>query len=287
MLFSSAKPPAQGPQEGSEVSARLRATVDALSRPRHRLAHPAENRRTAEWLADALAELGYRVELQGPYRNVVASPRQQDAAPLPLVGAHYDSVPDTPGADDNASGVAALLEVAGRAAAAGRAALFVAFNGEEDGLLGSRDFVRSWQGPQVTCAHVLEMVGYRTTAPGSQRSPVPLPGAPTVGDFLGIVAGAGGVPELDRVLRAARSLPGGPKVVGLKTYFGLHRRIPDLGRSDHAPFWEAGVPALMWTDTAEFRNPHYHRPSDTPDTLDYAFMAGVVELLLASLAAGA
>jgi hypothetical protein len=66
----------------------------------------------------------------------------------------------------------------------------------------------------------------------------------------------------------------------------IRRSAPHVLRSDHAPFWERGRPALMWTDTAEFRNPHYHRPTDTPDTLDYDFMAGVTRLLIHAVLTG-
>jgi hypothetical protein len=126
--------------------------------------------------------------------------------------------------------------------------------------------------------------GYASSEPGSQRSPVPLlPGVPDVGDFVGIVANHRSLTLANQVLRAAERCPGGAKLVALKTYFGAHRLVPDLRRSDHAPFWAAGIPALMWTDTAEFRNPNYHAPTDTPDTLDYAFMARVARLLHASV----
>jgi hypothetical protein len=70
-------------------------------------------------------------------------------------------------------------------------------------------------------------------------------------------------------------------VLALKNYFGIERAFPDLSRSDHAPFWQAGIPSIMWTDTSEFSNPHYHRPTDTPETLDYDFMADVARLVLA------
>jgi Zn-dependent M28 family amino/carboxypeptidase len=67
-------------------------------------------------------------------------------------------------------------------------------------------------------------------------------------------------------------------------YFGIEKAFGDLNRSDHTPFWQAGIPSIMWTDTSEFRNPHYHRASDTPETLDYGFMSGVTKLALARAA---
>ena len=70
-------------------------------------------------------------------------------------------------------------------------------------------------------------------------------------------------------------------MTGLKVYFGVEQSLPVLGRSDHEPFWKAGIPAVMWTDTAEFRNPHYHQRSDTPETLDYGFLRAVTQVLAA------
>ncbi len=120
------------------------------------------------------------------------------------------------------------------------------------------------------------------SAPGSQRNPSPLIQAPTVGDFLGLVGIHRSRPILDHVLATASChtvpvqglyLPDVPLELVLQISHHLLR-------SDHAPFWRAGLPALMWTDTAEFRNPHYHRPTDTPETLDYEFLAGVTRLLV-------
>jgi Zn-dependent M28 family amino/carboxypeptidase len=204
-----------------------------------------------------------------------------------LIGAHYDAVSGTPGADDNASGVATLLAVAG--AIGPRADVcYVAFDGEECGLAGSRAFVERLGLNRLEQVHVLEMVGFTDHRPGSQGNPVPPVQAPTVGDFLGLVGTHGSSRLLDLVLATA-----GHSAIPV---FGLYlppvatemiRQVaPHVLRSDHAPFWEAGIPALMWTDTAEFRNPNYHRPTDTPDTLDYAFMAEVARLLIHTVLAG-
>lgn len=270
----------------SEVQARLREHVQAFARPRHFYAQAIENRRAGERLSDLLAGLGFELSVQGEMRNVIARPRE-GSGPATLVCAHYDSVPTTPGADDNASALAVLLELAATLGPAANTA-FVGFNREEDGLKGSQAFAAELTRlfPEgVARAHVLEMVGYRSREPGSQRSPLPwLPGVPDVGDFMGVLANGASRSELRRVLRQAPQVAGGPKVVALQTLCGLERRLPDLARSDHWPLWEVGVPALLWTDTAEFRNPHYHQPSDTPDTLDYAFMEELCRLLEALLA---
>jgi hypothetical protein len=279
MWIKRSRPAAGSPPPAVAQPDRLRAWVEELAVPRHATADPEANRRTAEFIAVELASFGYDVRFDGPERNVVALPK----APAPLltiVGAHYDGVRGTPGADDNASGVAVMLACA--AARRAPSIAYVAFNKEEDGLLGSADFVSRWAG-RVQMAHILEMVGFRSRRPGSQRRPPKLPvPVPDTADFLAILANRDSNGRLARVLDVAGRLPELP-VLGLKTFLGMERLLPVLLRSDHAPFWEARIPALMWTDTAEFRNPHYHRATDTPDTLDYAFMADVARLLAAVL----
>lgn len=261
---------------------RLREHVEKVARRRHRRAQPSENRAVAEYIAHELEAMGFRVDWHGPLSNVVALPKAVGPKPV-LVAAHYDSVPFSPGADDNASAVAVLLEAARRAAGAGADVGFVAFNAEEEGLLGSRNFVdTSTITPRVV--HVLEMVGYTDRRSGAQRRPVYLPiRIPDVGDFLGVIANSRSSGEVERVRGAARRLATAPRLLTLTTRFGIERLLFDLLRSDHVPFWKRGISALMWTDTANFRNPHYHRGSDTPDTLDYEFMTRVCLLLCACL----
>lgn len=267
----------------------LREHVGWLSSPRHFWAQPRENRRIGDRIGDLLAGFGYRVEVQGPYRNVIAYPA--DPGPCTLVCAHYDSVPSTPGADDNGSGVAALL-VCARALARlePRPSVgFVAFNCEEDGMLGSTDFVESFLPSgrlAVERAHVLEMIGFCSRARGSQRRPVrvPIP-MPDTGDFLGLLGSGGSNRMVGELVRRAEEEIPALRAVGLKTYCGVDRLLPVLHRSDHSPFWKAGVPSVLWTDTAEFRNPNYHGSGDLPGTLDYGFMRQVTELLLASASA--
>jgi Zn-dependent M28 family amino/carboxypeptidase len=204
-----------------------------------------------------------------------------------LVGAHYDSIPATPGADDNASGVAALIAAA-RAVGSREDICFVAFDGEECGFIGSRALVAGLGRHRPEQVHVLEMVGYASRGPGSQRNPLPAIPAPIVGDFLAVVGTHGSRGLLDHVLATADAhavpvqglyLPDVP--LGMIEGISHH-----LLRSDHAPFWRAGLPALMWTDTAEFRNPHYHQATDAPETLDYDFLAGVTRLLVHAVLSG-
>jgi Zn-dependent M28 family amino/carboxypeptidase len=266
-------------------SEKLFAYVDMLSFPRHYVAEKQANVHARDLLLRALTGMGYTPVLQGSYDNIVATTGNR--GPFLLLGAHYDSVPGTPGADDNGSAVALCLECARLLKAHGvGATMIVFFNREEDGLLGSSDFVdalRTQPAWKIAEAHVFEMVGFCTHERGSQRMPPGLPGvlAPDVGDFLGLLANrhSNGIAESLLTL-AATYVPACP-VLALKMYFGMERYFSHLHRSDHAPFWKAGIPAVMWTDTSEFRNPHYHRASDTPDTLDYTFLTKVTQLVLA------
>jgi hypothetical protein len=148
--------------------------------------------------------------------------------------------------------------------------------------VGSRALVERLGRHRPEQVHVLEMVGYTSRAVGSQRNPVPLIQAPPVGDFLGLVGTHRSGPILDHVLTTAdcHALPVQGLYLPDVPLEMVGRISPHLLRSDHAPFWRAGLPALMWTDTAEFRNPNYHRPTDTPETLDYEFLAEVTRLLI-------
>lgn len=266
----------------------LRDWVERIAVPRHYICEPEENEGVALWLAAQLQSWGYQVQFQGEWRNVIALPRRI-SNPLVLVGAHYDSVGGCPGADDNASAVAAMLACA-KACSSRRPApsvCFVSFNREEDNLLGSRDFMH-WLDAQVKikieCAHILEMVGFASDLPKTQRIPPGLPvRVPDTGNFLGLLANRDANDVLNRALASASTyLPDLP-VIGLRVTLGLEKYFPVLLRSDHAPFWQKKIPAMMWTDTSEFRNPFYHQPGDKPHTLNYTFLRAVAQALTASL----
>jgi hypothetical protein len=270
---------------------RLHAYVDMLSFPRHYTAEGKANRRARDLLLRTLQNLGYAPVLSGAYDNIVAISRAAAEPPYLLLGAHYDSVPGTPGADDNASAVAACLECA-RLVKENNigSTIIVLFNREEDGLLGSREFVAEFAAQPawaVKEAHIFEMVGFCTRAPNSQRMPPGLPGilAPKVGDFLALLANRHSNAVAEALLKLSATYVPQPPVLALKIYLGIEKYFGHLLRSDHAPFWEAGIPAVMWTDTSEFRNPHYHCASDMPETLDYEFLAGVTRLALARVMA--
>lgn len=197
--------------------------------------------------------------------------------PLILIGAHYDAVPGSPGADDNATGVAALLELA-RAFAAQPARYpvrLVAFDLEEYGLVGSSEYAAQLRQQQLPLRLMisLEMLGYCNSAPGSQRYPAGLERFyPNRGDFIALVGNLPTIPDLIRLSRSIRKV--GVPSEWLPT-FNKGLIVPQTRRSDHASFWDQGYPAMMVTDTAFLRNPHYHKASDRIETLDLDFLTGV------------
>lgn len=220
----------------------------------------------------------------------VKPPREQmrGSPPAPLlVGAHYDTVAGSPGADDNASALVVLLEVADRlkSVETGRPVWLAAFCLEEEGLLGSYAFAsRLKKTGQALCgAVILECVGYATEEPGSQRSPPGLPiTVPTVGNFLGVVGNDVSRSLVAAIERGARRVSSPFPVLGVAVP-ARGEALPDVRRSDHAAFWDEGFPAVMLTDTANFRNPHYHRSTDTIDTLNLEFLEAVSDIVVASV----
>ncbi|RUS92386.1 peptidase M28 [Trichormus variabilis SAG 1403-4b] len=208
-----------------------------------------------------------------------AAEKQKTDLPPILIGAHYDGVPGTVAADDNATGVAVLLEFA--RSFAGQPARYplrlVAFDMEEYGLLGSADYAALLreQKQRIRLMISLEMLGYRDFTPGSQKYPSPLElFYPNSGDFIALI---GNFRTLGDLISLSRSI----RQVGVSSQWlptpnrGL--MVPQTRLSDHAPFWDQGYPAMMVTDTAFMRNPHYHKPSDTIATLDLDFLTGVCE----------
>lgn len=195
-----------------------------------------------------------------------------------IVGAHYDTVPQTPGADDNASAVAMLIEVARLLAPIPhrRTLRFVAFPCEEPphfytDSMGSQQYARACRkrGDNILGMICLEMVGYYVTGPHSQSVPPQIPGAlrfafPTTGDFLAAVANL-------KSLKLLWNFRRGFKRTGrLPLYaIALPESVPEIRLSDNGSFWDQNYPALMITDTSFLRNPHYHQETDTPETLDY------------------
>jgi len=254
----------------------LREIVGRLAFPRP--VHTPENAKAREFIVEEFRKF-HAPLVRGELKNVCAGDPQTAKI---LVGAHYDSVPGTPGADDNASAVAVMLAVA-RAVGMRPDVMFVAFNSEERGLAGSREFVDHLGEHTLEAVLVLEMVGFRDRRPDSQKNPLPfIQGIPTTGDFLGVVTNHDVL--LGRILSGANAC--NVPFVGLAVpdlaanMTAIESYSPHLLRSDHTPFWERGIPAAMLTDTAEFRNPNYHGAADTPDTLDFDFMAEIAKAVV-------
>jgi hypothetical protein len=270
---------------------RLRHDVERLA-PRgpgersHR--YPALLEGAARWLDSSYTAAGYRV-VSLPYaadsqrfRNLeITIPGTSRASEVVVIGAHYDAVEGAPGADDNASGTAALLALA-RAFAGQRFARtvrLVAFVNEEppyfDGpAMGSRVYAAqaSARGDHIVAMVSLETLGYFVDAPQTQRYPFPFNLVyPDRGSFLAFVGNLDSRPLVRRAIASFRRAALFPSEGAAAPSF-----FPGIGWSDHESFWLHGWQAIMITDTGPFRNPHYHMSSDTPDRLDYARMARAV-----------
>jgi aminopeptidase YwaD len=282
---------------------RFQAHLQALVGDRHPHSAPAKLRQTAIYLTEQFRQLGLNVTfhpfktLGRTYRNVIASlPVSHSSAslrsderksPPPLViAAHYDTVQHSPGADDNASGLAVMLETARslvKVSLSGEVR-FIAFCLEEENLLGSLAYAAHLResGQFLTGAIVLECVGFTSSQEGSQQKPPGVPIAvPTMGDFLAIVGNTASSRLVTGFEAAAKK-----HVPDLKTLplvvTGNGEQLPDTRRSDHAAFWHYGYPAIMLTDTSNFRNAHYHQPTDTIDTLDITFMTRIADAVTAA-----
>lgn len=248
---------------------------------------PEALHRAAAYIEDEWGRMDYAVE-RLRYRvsglecvNLVAT-RQGSSrkSEILLLGAHYDSVSGSPGANDNASGVAALLEISRmfRGLEPALTVRFVAFVNEEPPFFwsrqqGSRVYAKAvrCRGDDIRLMASLETIGCYSSAPGSQGYP-PLFRwfYPDRGNFIGIVSdfrSRGSMRRLAAAFRAQSAFP-------LQTV-ATFRFIPGVAWSDHRSFWNCGYPAIMVTDTAFYRYPHYHAPTDTPDKLAYPEFAQV------------
>ncbi|KQQ88113.1 hypothetical protein ASF77_15195 [Massilia sp. Leaf139] len=285
-----------------ELAERLRAHVGAIASKEHNTRTPAELENAAVYIEEALVGAGYKPSRQEylaggqKVRNIEASIGNVAPGTRPerifIVGAHYDSAQGAPGANDNGSGTAAVLELARLLRkvqpAAGTEVRFVLFVNEEPpwfmgeamgSMVHAAEMKR--QGQHVQAALVLETMGYYTDAPESQQLPPGLEGRyPSTGNFIafvGTLASSQLVREALAAFRAASDFPA----------HGLAAPAHTTGvtLSDHSAYNRHGYPALMITDTAFMRYPYYHTAQDTPDKLDYGSMARVVTGLAKTITA--
>jgi Zn-dependent M28 family amino/carboxypeptidase len=299
--FRGEPPPLTGEQEA--LASRLRAHVVMLADEigERNLSHYESLERARAYVVSELTGAGWIVT-DHPYdfagetfHNVEAMLPGASDAPGIVVGAHYDSAEGSPGANDNGSGVAALIELGRllRPCAPAAPLRLVAFANEEPPYfdtgrgMGSAAYVRALgdANARVRCMLSLETMGFYRDEPGTQRYP---PGVgllyPDRGDFIAFVANPASRGCLRRLVGSFRAV-----ATIASEGAALPAGIPGVAWSDHRSFWEAGIPAVMVTDTAPYRDPAYHRASDTPERLDYARLARVVDGLahaLVELAAG-
>jgi Zn-dependent M28 family amino/carboxypeptidase len=262
---------------------------------------PQNLKRTAEYIETFYQDIGVSVHRE-PYSyrnysvaNIVSEISFGDnPAKRFILGAHYDSVAGTVGADDNASAIAVQLETARQLnvlkdeqPALSLAVTFVSFALEEPPTYGTRHMgsrvyalKARKEKEQIDGMICLEMVGYTCHQPGCQSYPFPLMffGYPKQGNYVGIVGNLSSGSLTQSLFRNFRKNPKLP-VIKLTVPLGGWL-LPSVRLSDHASFWDKGYKAVMITDTAFFRNPHYHMPSDTMDKLDFGFMAELVESLV-------
>jgi Zn-dependent M28 family amino/carboxypeptidase len=278
------------------TEADLRARLTRVIGPRDIPTAVEHHQAVAQYFEDELTAAGYTVTRQtvehGEERadNIIAERIGRDPSRVVLVGAHYDTVANSPGADDNASGTVATLAIA-RAIAdipTDATVRFVAFCFEEDWMVGSSAYVRALPQP-IEVAITLDMIAYYSNEPGSQRWPQ---GAellargrdiPSVGNFIGAFWLTDTPRDIIRRFEAATVYAPDLNIETLAIPRLALTLAPDVGRSDHAPFWEARIPAISIGDSGPFRNPYYHGAADTIDTLNLPFYTQVTQWLAAAV----
>lgn len=279
-------------KEEAELAAQLRDHVVAVASTPHNMDHPEALEASALYIERRLAGLGYSVERQeyavagqkvDKVRNIhVTIGSTRERRPSFVVGAHYDSAGTSPGANDNGSGVAALLALARLLRdhkPAHHLLRLVFFVNEErpsfgTEMMGSRQFARLLTSRETVAGMIsIETIGAYYEEPGTQRFPTPLNLVyRDKADFITFVGMPLGRDLVHRALGSFRRHTAFPSIGGV-----AHSFIRGIAWSDHASFDQLGIPALMITDTALFRYPHYHRPTDTPDKLDYDRLARVTK----------
>lgn len=263
----------------------LRSDVEYLSLevgPRNASESYAQVVAAERWLLERLKQGGIEgvrdeVDLNGAIAaNIVATfPGTERPDEIVLIGAHYDTVIGSPGANDNASGVALLLATAMRLkyVALGRTVRIVFFVNEENPFsggiqMGSRLHAERSRANKddIVLMIAVDSIGYFSSEPGSQNYPVRSSSLPTTGNFIAFVSNSDNRELLNRVVELFQTESRFPSI-------GITTDLKDAARSDHAPFWWQGYPALVLSDTSQARDPNYHLPTDTPDNLKYDEMA--------------
>lgn len=280
-----------------DLAHRLQTHVRAVASHPHNVAHPEMLEAAAVYIEGEITAAGltpvaqvYTVDNGIPVRNievVLEPPGVHAATPCYVIGAHYDAPDDCPGANDNGTGVAALLELMREMAKAPprSARLRLVFFVNEEQPYGHSELMGSWQyaaklaaaDENVAGMIALETLGYFSDRPGSQRFPPPFGSIfPDTGNFVAFVALPGTRRFLHRSIKAFRKHAQFPSIGGLAPGF-----IEGIDLSDHWSFRQFGYPALMITDTAPFRNPYYHEPTDVPESVDYESLARITKGLVA------
>lgn len=277
-----------------EVATNLRGHVTVIASREHNVFQLPMLEQAAQYIENAFDKAGYLAlgaqrftVMDAPVRNIEAELKGGSrASEIIVVGAHYDSVVGAPGANDNGSGVAAMLELARllHGSRPARTVRFVAFVNEEPPFfkseaMGSLRYARrsKERGENIVAMFSLETIGYYSDRAGSQRYPFPL-GLfyPSTGNFIAFVSDLSSRALMHEALAAFRRHAQFPS-----EGVAAPAAIPGVDWSDHWAFRDAGYPAVMVTDTAPYRYPHYHTAADTPDKLDYERLARVVSGLYA------
>ena len=274
--------------DGGRLAENLKRHVVAVASEEHNFAHPEALERSARYIENTLSGLGYAVSRDEfdtediKVRNLEVS--RGSGARLIVIGAHYDSAQGAVGADDNGSGVAALLELARFLTtvqlAEGVEVQLVFYVNEElpwfsTGKMGSYVHAQGLarEGREVAAMLSLETIGWYSDAPNTQRYPFPFSlFYPSTGNFIAFVANLRSRNLLHRVIGSFRRDAAFPSEGG-----AAPESIPGISWSDQWAYWQFGWPAVMVTDTAPFRYPHYHTLRDTPDKVDYDRLARVVK----------
>jgi len=289
---SSANPPAQLADRLRAHVAKLAGEIGERNVSRPRALHAAADYIRAEWTAQGYQVAAHSYQAEGVLSEnlEVTLPGKSKPNEIILIGAHYDTVLGSPGANDNASGVAALLEISRKFAqlVPERSVHFVAFVNEEPpffywGEMGSMIYAKAARarGDDIRLMVSLEMLGFYTDKPGSQSYPPLLRFFyPDRGNFIAFVSNFSSRQALRQLVDAFRAHSDFP-AESLATF----EFIPGVSWSDHLSFWRQGYPALMVTDTAFHRYAYYHTALDTPEKLNYDAMVRVVEGLQNAFAA--